>query len=181
MQGIVRIVHPVPGFPRFRDFRARTAYAGKKDRSPSRCYYTMRPGVNQTRKRRRTREKKLPGPFFPRWSDLLVKFYGSRRIRAKRKPHPERYPDAAWFCFLFRPFRSDGIRSFRQKESRNRDLLALVHIHVLREEQIGDEAHADEREAGKRKEEPVRLVGGARRRGLFFEARRARIQGTAKK
>ena len=77
---------------------------------------------------------------------MLYKFRGRRRIRGKKKNRTrKRFPDAAKFVFYVRPFISGGIRSFRHEESRNRDLLPLVHVHVLRKEQIGDEADADER------------------------------------
>ena len=102
-----RTVCPAPGFPRFRDFRARTAYADERDCSPSRCYYIMHPGLKQTRNWRQTQKSPPSVPIFSRWSSLLVKFHGGRggkrlfgvehhSMPQKRKNRIRRnFPDAA--------------------------------------------------------------------------------------
>ena len=59
-----------PDFPRFRDFRVRTAYAGERNRSPSRDYYTMPPCANQTEKHARPQEKTPPHALSSRCSRL---------------------------------------------------------------------------------------------------------------
>ena len=102
-----------PGFPRFRDFRARTAYAGERNRSPSRDYYTMPPCANQTEKHARPQEKTPPHALSSRCSSLLYKI-GVRQARkpsaprmarpraeTKQKPHPGTNLGCGWFCELF--------------------------------------------------------------------------------
>ena len=77
----IAVRHPAPGFPRFRDFRARTAYAGEADLSPSASYYTTAEASKQARNNIRRAEKTLRDAFFPRCPCLLYKI----GIRPARK------------------------------------------------------------------------------------------------